>query len=194
MVSPYGRNVNDHYADNLFTMCYVRLDCLVSSFYSESNAVVIDCVSDFVCSYCFAACSNVSARFSHPQLIKGRRSMSKSSVQEYSESASNYKEATLAKVLTKKRGRSCSKPRRLSLDARILRDQLLVSYANRELRKEMKSMDKSETSKDVVPESIALLRDNVKVAEANLVSARCAYDAMSKYPPLRKPIGVVETL
>ncbi len=116
--------------------------------------------------------------------------------QELSQSASNYKEATLTKVLSKKRGRACNKRNKNnSLDSRILRDQLIVSYMNKELRREMKQFEKTvhEVSgrgvNDIpLPDSIAILRENVKLAEGNLVEARISKAAMDKYPPLRSAV------
>lgn len=113
--------------------------------------------------------------------------------QELSQSASNYKEATLHKVLSKKRSRACTKRgKTATLDSRILRDQLIVSYMNKELRREMKQFEKTvhEVSgrgvHDIpLPDSIVILRENVKLAENNLVSARCAKAGMDKYPPLK---------
>ncbi len=116
--------------------------------------------------------------------------------QELSQSASNYKEATLTKVLSKRRGRACNKrSKNNTLDSRILRDQLIVSYMNKELRREMKQFEKTlhEVSGRGVhnismPESIAVLRENVRLAEDNLTGARISREAMDKYPPLKNVV------
>lgn len=109
--------------------------------------------------------------------------------QELSQSAGDYKTLTLTKNLSKKRGRACSKRRYNSLDSRILRDQLIVSYMQRELRKEMKSTSSpTDTSGEKVgglADSVIALRESVRIAEGNLSSARSAKAGMDKFPPLR---------
>ena len=108
--------------------------------------------------------------------------------QEFAQSASNYKEIEVAKVLSKKRGRACNKKEKVqTLETRIMRDQLVVSFMNRELRREMKQFEKAahEMTGLPVPESIVILRENVKLAEGNLTGAYCSNAAMDKYPPLR---------
>jgi hypothetical protein len=112
--------------------------------------------------------------------------------QDLSESASGYKKLTLTKNLSKKRGRACSKRRRDTLDNRIMRQQLIVSYMNREFRREMNQFEKTVRESGgkgmtelVMPESLAALKENVKLAEGNLLSARSAKAGMDKFPPLR---------
>ena len=113
-------------------------------------------------------------------------------VQEFAQSASDYKELKLPKVFSKKRGRACSKKLNVSLDSRILRDQLVASYMNKELRREMKQFEKTVgevagrgVHDTPLPDNIVSLRANVLLAEGNLTGARISKEAMTKYPPLR---------
>lgn len=119
-------------------------------------------------------------------------------VQELANSASNYQDLTLEKVLKKKRGRSCIKQekRNRTLDTRIACDKLAASYAKRELSKEQKQFEKTvqEAAGRGVhnipqPEALTTLRDNAKLAEVNLVSAVIAKSAMDTYPPLARSTG-----
>lgn len=116
-----------------------------------------------------------------------------SNVQEFAQSASDYKELTLDKNLKKKRGRSCVRreKRHSSIDSRIMRDRLASSFAYREFRKEMKQFEKTKTEAaqrgiyDIPePEFLGILRESSNLADANLKSANVSKAAMDQFPPL----------
>lgn len=95
--------------------------------------------------------------------------------------------------IVRRRGRSYTRKekKRFSLDSRIIRDSLQVSFAQKEFRREMKQFEKTVQEAagrgihDIpLPDFLATLKDAAKVAEGNFTVACISKDAMSKYPPL----------
>lgn len=116
-----------------------------------------------------------------------------SNVQEFATAAAGYKDITPEKFHAKKRGRSVNRreKRNVSIDSRIIREQLSLHFANREFRKEMKQFQK--TVEEVagrgihdipMPEHLVALKANAKLAETNYAGARLIKAAMQAYPPL----------
>lgn len=114
-------------------------------------------------------------------------------IQEFANSASNYRDLDLETVLKKKRGRSCTRRERRTsnIDSRIIRDRLAAQFAQREYSKEMNHFENTVSEgasrgiHDIpMPQFLIDLSESAHLAEANLKSAHISKAAMSKFPPL----------
>lgn len=119
-------------------------------------------------------------------------------VQEFAQSASNYRNLTLKKNLAKKRGRACNRQekRNGTVESRIIRDALALGYARKEFRKEMKQFEKTVSEAGArgihdipMPEFLSTLRDNARLAENNLEAAKISKAAMDRFPPMSRKVA-----
>lgn len=122
-----------------------------------------------------------------------KKKMAKQNFQEIAQSATNYKSIIPEKVIRKKRGRASTRQekRRVSIDSRIIIEQLSHSFALKEYKKEKSQYDK--LLKEVggrgimdieVPPFLAELKQKARLAEGNLKSAQISKAAMEAFPPL----------
>lgn len=119
--------------------------------------------------------------------------MSKQNFQEIAQSASNYRLLSAEKVLTKRRGRACTRneKRGISPDQRILSEQMSLSSALKEYSKEKAQFEKlmkevgSRGIADIeAPPFLSELKQKAQLAKGNLKSAEISRDAMAAVPPL----------